>query len=150
MANACNALEAVAFVKKFKADCLPIAQQLAVPVEYILGLAAEESLYGKGRIASEYNNYFSLHAPAPFETREESARADPKVKVAVFDSFTQSARSFAAKYGSYVKNANTPEAFADALVSSHFNSGDASNGGRSGFKTYLVGIIAQVKARMEC
>ncbi|MDI5829785.1 hypothetical protein MJN51_39885, partial [Salmonella enterica subsp. enterica serovar Kentucky] len=39
-----------------------------VPVENILGLAAAESQYGTGRIAREYNNYFSLQAPASFQS----------------------------------------------------------------------------------
>jgi uncharacterized FlgJ-related protein len=61
--DACNNLDAVAFVMAHRADCMLIAAMLKLPTENILGLAAHESQYGVGRIAIEYNNFFSLHAP---------------------------------------------------------------------------------------
>jgi len=45
----CNNIAAVTFVSKHKAVCQPIADQLDLPVENILGLAAQESQYGSGR-----------------------------------------------------------------------------------------------------
>ena len=76
------------FVKKCRPDCQPIADRLKVPVENILGLAAQESQYGEGRIASQYNNYFSMHAPAvvatkPIHRQMQSSRGSPVVEVKV-------------------------------------------------------------------
>ena len=149
-AKSCNNLTAVAFIYKFRNDCELIAKQLNVPVENILGLAAQESQYGVGRIASECNNYFSMHAPAPLQIGEESAHGNAKVKIAKFASFSQSAQSFAMRYGSAVKGKSDPKEFAQALVCIHFNTGDASTGGRGGFAPYLTGIIQAVKERMLC
>ncbi len=64
--KACNNVGAVRFVHEHMKVCEIIAKELDVPVENILGLAAAESQYGTGRIAREYNNYFSLQAPASF------------------------------------------------------------------------------------
>ena len=150
MKNPCNAVDAVTFIHKFRADCEPIAKQLGVPIENILGLAAQESEYGRGRIASEYNNYFSMHAPAPLQIRVESARKDPKVKIAVYSSFSASAQSFVMRYGSFVKGVSDPKKFGEALIRAGFNSGSAKNGGRDGFATYVAEIIGQVKTRMSC
>jgi hypothetical protein len=148
--NLCNVVGAVMFVQKFQFVCVPIARQLNVPVENILGLAAQESEYGRGRIASEYNNYFSMHAPAPFQIRSEPARKDPRVKVAVFNSFDQSAQSFAIKCGHLVRGVSNPKYFAEALVRGGFNPGSAEKGGRFGFAIYLSEIIVQVRSRMAC
>lgn len=150
MRNLCNAVDAVAFVHKYRADCEPVAKQLAVPVENILGLAAQESQYGRGRIASEYNNYFSMHAPSPLQVRSESAKNNPKVKVAVFNSFADSARSFAMRYGPSVKGISDPKQFGEALVKAGFNPGTAELGGRAGFADYVAEIIGQVKIRLAC
>ncbi len=57
--KACNNTEAVRFIQKYKNDCEIIANQLEVPVEFILAVAAKESRYGQGRIATEYNNFFN-------------------------------------------------------------------------------------------
>jgi uncharacterized FlgJ-related protein len=59
--TACNAKNAVAFAVTYKLHCQSVAQKLNVPVENILGLAAEESEWGTGYIALKYNNYFSMH-----------------------------------------------------------------------------------------
>lgn len=138
------------FVNKFRLQSAQIARQLNVPTENILGLAAQESSYGDGRIATEYNNYFSMHAPVPLQIRAEAAKLDPKVKVAVFGSFLQCGQSFVIKWGASVKNISDPLAFSQALVKAGYNTGNAKTGGRDGFAAYLAGIIIQVKARMEC
>jgi len=121
-----------------------------VPVENILGLAAQESEWGRGRIARTYNNYFSMHAPAPLQIRDEPALHDAKVRVAVFDSFLASAQSFAQRFGAGVKGKANADEFAAALVKNHFNSGDSKKGGRDGFARYLADIIKNTKVRMEC
>ncbi len=85
MDNSCFSRPAVEFVAKYRVDAKVIADSLDVPLENILGLAAYESSYGSGRIASQNNNYFSMHAPAPFETGEDNAQRS-QVKIAVFNS----------------------------------------------------------------
>lgn len=150
MNNLCNNVVAVSFVVKHKNDCQVIANQLDIPVENILGLAAQESQYGTGRIARELNNYFSMHAPAPFQTGAEAPRGNKSIKVAKFSSFLQSAQSFSARYGYAVKGKKTPLAFAQALVAIGFNTGNAASGGRNGFANYLAGIIENVKDRLSC
>ncbi|WP_426186829.1 glucosaminidase domain-containing protein [Pseudomonas sp. NFXW11] len=149
-AKLCNNISAVTFVSKYKAVCQPIADQLNLPVENLLGLAAQESQYGTGRIARELNNYFSMHAPAPLQSGSESAQGNPKVKVARFDSFQKCAQSFAQSFGSAVRGKRDPMEFAQALVRSGYNSGDAATGGRNGFAKYLADIIIAVRGRMAC
>lgn len=149
-AKLCNNINAVTFVSKYKAACQPIADQLDLPVENILGLAAQESQYGAGRIARELNNYFSMHAPAPLQISAESAQGSASVKVAKFDSFQKSAQSFALRYGASVRGKREPMEFAQALVRSGYNSGDAATGGRNGFADYLAKIIVAVRGRMAC
>jgi hypothetical protein len=149
-ANFCNNVNAVAFINQYRQACAQVATQLDVPVENILGLAAQESQYGTGRIAKEYNNYFSMHAPAPFQIGAQSPLGNPKIKVAQFSNFLQCAQSFAARYGSAVKGKKDPLEFAQTLVRIGFNSGNAANGGRAGFANYLAGIIKIVKERMTC
>ncbi|NBF01961.1 hypothetical protein GV819_06620 [Pseudomonas sp. Fl5BN2] len=149
-AKLCNNISAVTFVSKYKAVCQPIAEQLDLPVENILGLAAQESQYGTGRIARELNNYFSLHAPAPLQRSAESPQGNASIKVATFDSFQQCAQSFALRYGSAVRSKRDPMAFAQALVFSGYNSGDAATGGRNGFAKYLADIIVAVRGRLAC
>ena len=141
---------AVAFVIKYKNDCQIIADQLDVPVENILGLAAQESQYGVGRIAKEFNNYFSMHAPAPFQIGTGVPLGNANIRIAKFSSFLQSAQSFLIRYGNAVRSKKDPLAFAQALVNIGFNTGNAANGGRAGFVNYLVGIIMAVKGRLSC
>lgn len=148
--NLCNTPIAVAFVARYKADAAIIAKQLDVPVENILGLAAEETQYGQGRVAKEFNNYFSMHAPAPLQLREAPVQGSTKVKVAVYASFLQSGQSFAARFGSAIRGRGEPKAFATALMHAGYNSGDPKTGGRAGFALYLVDIISAVKERMTC
>ncbi|MDR3441350.1 glucosaminidase domain-containing protein [Telmatospirillum sp.] len=140
----------MAFVTKFRVDAEMIAKQLHVPTENILGLAAEETQYGQGRIAKEHNNYFSMHAPAPLQAGEAPVQGAINVKVATYLSFLQSGKSFAARFGSAVYDKEDPNAFAQALMRSGYNSGDPRTGGRAGFERYLVDIIGTIKARMSC
>ena len=89
--NICNNQEAVDFVMTYKSDCMVIAKALKLPPEYVLGLAALESQYGKGRIAREYNNFFSMHAPAPHQTGAIAPLGNAKIKVAIYPSFRECA-----------------------------------------------------------
>ncbi|MFK3789223.1 glucosaminidase domain-containing protein [Pseudomonas piscis] len=149
-AKLCNNISAVTFVSKYKVVCQPIADQLDLPVENILGLAAQESQYGTGRIAQDLNNFFSMHAPAPLQIGAEAPRGNAAIKVAKFASFQQSAQSFAQSFGASVRGKREPMEFAQALVRSGYNSGDAATGGRNGFAKYLADIIIAVRGRMAC
>lgn len=146
----CNTTYAVDFVKKFSADCAKLASQIDVPMENILGLAAQESQWGTGRIAVTYNNYFSMHAPAPGQSGVVAAQGDPKVKVATFKSFIDGGQSFIDRFGVKVRGTSDPTQFAQGLVDCGFNSGDAKTGGRSDFVPYLAGIIRNVIVRLGC
>jgi flagellum-specific peptidoglycan hydrolase FlgJ len=146
----CNHQPAVDFVRKIHADCKTLADQLDVPVENLLGLAAEESQYGSGRIAKTYNNYFSMHAPAPFQKGAVPSQKNPKVKVATYDSFFKCGESFVERFGDRIRGIKDPTEFAKTLVKVHFNTGDSKTGGRDDFVPYLVQIIKSVKVRMIC
>ena len=150
MGNPCNAGSAVMFVVKHRIAAETLAWQIDVPIENILGLAAHESQYGKGRFATEGNIFFSMHAPAPLQTGTTTALGDPKMKVAAFASFLQSGQSFLARFGSAVRGKKNPGEFSRALVTSHFNTGDAKTGGRFGYAKLVEDAIGMVKARMQC
>jgi flagellum-specific peptidoglycan hydrolase FlgJ len=147
---ACNAKNAVAFAVTYKPHADPLAQKLQVPVENLLGLAAEESLWGQGDIARKYNNYFSMHAPARYQTGEVAAKRDPKVKVAMFRSFNDCGASFIDRFGQAVQGKSDPTEFAEALVAVHYNTGDSKTGGRDDFVSYLAHIIEMTRRRMNC
>lgn len=148
--NFCNDLDAVSFVNAFKKECEGVATRLNVPIENILGLAAQESQYGKGRIARDLKNYFSMHAPAAFQIGSEHPQENRKIKVAKFSRFRDCAESFEKQFGHAVKGKADPLVFAQALVAVRFNTGRAEDGGRANFIPYLVGIIGAVKGRLSC
>jgi hypothetical protein len=127
-----------------------IAKILKLPTEYILGLAALESQYGKGRIAKEYNNFFSMHAPAPFQSGAIAPLGNAKIKVAIYPSFMECARSFSTRFGSTLVGLGSPDAFAKELVRLRFNTGNPATGGTAGYPDKVVAIIKVVKLRMEC
>jgi len=146
----CNYKSAVHFVKTIQADCKTLADQIDVPVENVVGLAAEESEYGSGRIAKTYNNYFSMHAPAPYQNGAVPSLKNPKLKVATYDTFLKCGQSFVERFGDSVRGIKDPTEFAKALVKVHFNTGDSKTGGRDDFVPYVVQIIGSVKVRMNC
>ncbi|EDR8206791.1 hypothetical protein GRN67_002004 [Salmonella enterica subsp. enterica serovar Weltevreden] len=148
--KACNNTEAVRFIQKYKNDCEIIANQLEVPVEFILAVAAKESLYGQGRIATEYNNFFSMHGPAQLQLSKVHPQGSHDVWVATYTSFLNCAKSFAIRFGSAVRKIKDPKQFAQALIESRFNSGKSSNGGHTGYASELVAMIGMVKRRMAC
>lgn len=139
--KACNDVNAVRFVQQHLKECELIAKQLNAPVENILGLAAAESQYGTGRIAREYNNHSSLHAPASFQSGEIHPHGNKKIRVATFPSFSICARSFAIKYGIAVRDVKDALAFCDALVKAGFNSGDSSTGGTDNYAKKLLTLL---------
>ncbi|AZI92514.1 hypothetical protein BRQ80_22180 [Salmonella enterica] len=148
--KACNNVGAVRFVQEHMKVCEIIAKELDVPVENILGLAAAESQYGTGRIAREYNNYFSLQAPASFQSGRVHPKDSNKTWVAIFSSFSVCARSFAVKYGDAVRGKKDALAFSEALVVAGFNSGSHITGGTDNYARITAGIIIMVGRRIAC
>jgi hypothetical protein len=138
------------FTSKYRHFAEILAKQIDVPSENILGLAAHESQYGQGRFATEGNNFFSMHSPAPLQTGTITALGAPKMKVATFNSFLQSGQSFLARFGEAVRGKKDPGEFSKALVASHFNTGNAKTGGRPGYAKLVEDAIGMVKARMQC
>lgn len=150
MGDPCSVTNAVVFVKKYQADAEKLAKQIDVPAENILGLAAHESEYGKGRFAVEGNNFFSLHAPAPMQIGEIAAKGNLRLKVAKFSSFFQCGQSFLARFGSGLRGKKDPKEFSAALVAIHFNTGNAKTGGRDGYAKLVEDTIIIVKKRALC
>lgn len=148
--KACNSVAAVRFIQKHLKDCELIAKELDAPLENILGLAASESQYGKGRIASEYNNYFSMHGPAPLQSSKVHPQGSSTVWVATYSSFLMSARSFVIRFGGAVKGKKEPKAFVEALVNAGYNTGSSKSGGTDNYVNKVVDVINMVKRRMQC
>lgn len=127
-----------------------LARQIGVPTENILGLAAHESEYGKGRFALEGNNFFSMHAPAPLQTGTLTAKGNPNLKVATYSSFYQCGQSFLMRFGTGLRGKISPKEFGEALVAIHYNSGDSKTGGRTGYARLVEDAINMVKRRLQC
>jgi hypothetical protein len=105
------------FVDAHLADAQRVADQLGVPVENILGVAAVESTWGESRFAIQGNNLFGVHYPAPFATGYLPAQRS-RVRVATFASYADSLRSFAEIARSSVRGVTDPSDFAAALQNS--------------------------------
>jgi len=149
---ACKNKEAVAFVHEHQADAAAIAKQLNTKTEFVLGLSARETGYGQGRFATEGNNFFSLQTRVanegdtpttllPFSTGWLQAQDDPLVFVAKYESYLDSAKSFASIHGDVVKGIEDAGQFLGALKNAGFNNNpDFTN----------TNVIDMVKRRMEC
>jgi hypothetical protein len=112
------------FVDAHLADAQTVADQLGVPVENILGLSAMESGWGSSRFATEGNNFFGIHYPAPYATGYIPAGRG-SARVATFASFADGLRSFAAISGALIQGVTDPSDFAAALRDSgKFGVGD--------------------------
>jgi hypothetical protein len=133
------------FIARYRKDAAAVAEGLRVTTEAILGLSGYESGWGLERFAQEGNNFFGLHWPVSFATGYLVARGNPKVKMATFRNYRESAESFAKHYGEIVLGLTDPEDFAKALkASGKFGVGN---------KTYaqdLAGAIRAVVKRMDC
>ncbi len=105
------------FVDAHLADAQGGADQLGIPVENILGLAALESGWGGSSFALNGNNFFGLYYPAPYATDKQAAQSGWPV-LATFASFADGLQSFVDKYGHLVQGVSDPVAFATALQQS--------------------------------
>jgi len=109
-----------------------------------------ESGWGDGPFAKPGNNFFSLHSKAPFENGSRPAKRNPKVRVATFASYADSARSFAERYGGLVNGKADPREFAAALqdtgnfgVDEHGSKVPTFVGGFAGTANGIRSIIAR-------
>jgi hypothetical protein len=104
------------FIKIHLNDAIAIANLANILPEEVLGISGLESGWGDGRFAVEGNNFFSLHAPAPYETGTITAKGDAKVQVAKFASYLDSGKAFAnSKKGHLIKGIKDPVHFATVL-----------------------------------
>ncbi|NHZ35960.1 glucosaminidase domain-containing protein [Massilia rubra] len=149
MEKACNVHNAVLFVSLHAREAGALARKLKMPTENILGLAAHECKHGEGRFADKGNNFFSMHAPAPFQIGTITALRDPKVKMAVFPNFKIACNSFDESYGEKLHGISDAGDFSRALVTIGFNSGKSSNGGTDGYAKKVEDSIRMVKIRLE-
>jgi hypothetical protein len=97
-----------------------VAQELNMPVENILGIAALESEWGEYRFASKGNNFFGIYYPAPYGVPNEwnTAHDNPNARLAVFDSYEDSLKSFAYSNGSLIQGKSDPVEFMQGLQDS--------------------------------
>ncbi|MBV8939647.1 MAG: glucosaminidase domain-containing protein [Alphaproteobacteria bacterium] len=117
------------------------AQQLNVPVQNLLGLSALESGWGVGdRFASEGNNFFGLHYPAPFSGSPMYA-ALSGAPVATFANYEASMNSFIVSDGNIIRGISDPTAFAEALQ----NSGKFGiNRNGTAVSTYVPNMVSTI------
>jgi flagellum-specific peptidoglycan hydrolase FlgJ len=154
MSDVCNVTYAVDFVKTNLSDAATVAQQLQVSTEFILGLSAAESGWGRDWNATKVvngqpaRNFFSLQGDASSPFANGSMKSGGGTSLSTFASYLDSAKSFAAQYGTLVKGKATAKEFATALVP-RFNPGKAPLGNPT-FIQDLVSIIGTTKARMGC
>lgn len=148
----CTAPNVIDFIHAHQADATVLGTQLDVPSEFFLGLSGWESTWGANRFAVEGNNFFSLHGEsnAPFASGSMKGRLPPYVSLSTFPSYLDCGRSFIAQYGSFLKGAKSPLVFAQALVRSGFNSGDAKTGGNTNFVANTQTGIHMVVSRAAC
>lgn len=108
------------FVNAHLAATERVAKELNVPVENILGIAALESQWGDYHFASEGNNFFGLYYPAPYGVPNQwnTARGNPKARLAVFNSYEDSLNSFIYSNGSLIQGKSDPVAFMQSLQDS--------------------------------
>ena len=76
--------------------------------------------------------------------------AGARVSLSTFPSYLASGQSFIAQYGQYLRGAGSPQALAQGLIRSHFNSGSAKTGGNDNFASNTVTAIAMVERRKAC
>ena len=101
------------FVYAHLADATAAAGDSGITPAQILGVAGIETGWGKSRFASNFNNFFGLHAPARYATGSVKA-AGSSIHVATFNSFYDSARSFVDSH-SYLGGIVDPSRFAETL-----------------------------------
>ena len=145
----CGATQAVSFIHTHQTDAATVARQLGVPTQNILGLSGIESTWGTSNAATQANNFFGLHGGANAPFANGVWYTSGKVAMSAFPSYSASAQSFAAQYGSNVQGVTDPTAFAQALVKAGFNPGKAPLGNPN-FVRDTAATINATAGRMQC
>lgn len=130
------------FVDAHLADTEEVAKRLRVPVENLLALSALESRWGEHHFATENNNYFGIHYPAPYATGYVVAGRG-SAKVATFASYADSLRSFEAISGNLIRGISDPQEFAAALQNSGKFGIDPDTG--KPIPGYIAGVAATIR-----
>ncbi len=134
------------FIHAHLDDSRVIAKRVDVPVQNILGLAGEESSFGRSRFATQGGNFFGLHAPEPGQIGSMPALKNPKVNESIFPSpaFLNSGLAFAETKGPFVQGVNDPDEFATILHAHGFGVGNPS------YVSSLKNVIGNFNIRIDC
>jgi RHS repeat-associated protein len=134
------------------ADASAVASPLGTTEADVLGLSALESGWGSGPFVGQGRNaYFDLETLKtqknpnpkllPFSTGWATASENPNKLVATYDSYLNSAKSFAAVEGRLIKGVTDPARFA-TILQQQGRFGIGSNGPLPSFVPNLVSIIS--------
>ncbi len=114
-----------AWIDAHGADSASVATSLGINEGEILGLSSVESAWGAGRFAQEGNDFFNLEKTKTKRNRNPSllpfsngwlpAKGNPNQLVATYANFLDSAKSFAAVDGKYIRGVTDPTKFAQSL-----------------------------------
>lgn len=155
MKNATNA-KVINFINANIGAVQPVASQLNLPVQDILGLAGSESAYGTSTLATSYANFFGVGGfarggglPAFATGRTPSISGNvyasfvPPGSTAAATGIVPSLNWFQTVYGNQVRGASSPSQFVKALTS-EFNSTEAK------FPSSTAGAISAIALRLDC
>ncbi len=142
------------FISAHRQDATSIAKRLGISVEDVLGVAAEETLYGTKGIVLDTNNYFGLHVNGPsdlghFENQTGvfKTTGNPPAYVAKFSKmsgFLDSANAFASIESQYIQGLSDPSKLA-AMLHEHGYGTTNTN-----YTSELTGAISNIKNRLDC
>jgi len=148
-ANAANA-KVINFISAHLTDATSLAAQLSVPVQDILGIAAEESDYGQDYKVPLTNNYFGDHPPAgggmwagqvsTYQTSLDGVLATFTTATGFYDS------------GEVLVNALTGVSGTTSGTAG-FVAAASTHGwgtGQSGFAKLATNTIASIAGRLDC
>ena len=136
------------FMRAHLADAQLIADELSIPVEFILGLSAEESTWGTSNIATKFSNFFGMHGGAKYSVG--TYHLSKKVSVSIYpidEGYLISGLSFGARWGKQLSGVSDAADFVQRLEDACFNGCPAQN---PRFKKLLKDTIDSVKKRLVC
>jgi membrane-bound lytic murein transglycosylase B len=146
--NPCNNTEAVSFIKTHLADATKLANQLGIPVQFVLAVSGAESTYGTSPAATSDNNYFGIHwgdgGPAAYGASQSTRNPILAAWPSGTDGFLGSGNVFAAiAAGDNAANqTNAAQFFTD--IHKQYGVGTAS------YVANMVQVAASVIGRLNC
>ena len=135
------------FIRAHLDELQSFADELRIPVEWLLGLSGTECDYGSSNIARQAKNFFGLTKGASGNIGYFATSKG--VKVAKFKNFKASAQSFVTDFGRLVFGKKTSQDFVNALVPK-FNSADSRTNGNPTFREDTLEGIKAISHRMSC